>query len=296
MSRAPWPLIEVVIEPKSPDDLTLNAALRSLADEDANLRVSDANERGQLILGGLDETQLDRTVEALKLTVARGISVGAPQIAYRETLGRSATVEHTYRKHLGGTSAFARVQISFEPSRAGSGYRYEVAPSGTVVPPEYLPGVERGLEAARHKGLSAGFPVIDFTATLIDGTHSDINSSPLAFQIAAEGAFDRLREEGAPKLLEPIMKVEVTTPEDYVGDVIGELNLRRGQIDGSDQRGDEQVIIAMVPLANMFNYVNSLWSITQGRAAFHMEYDHYEAVPQQLPPDDTFPSAMALRA
>ena len=174
------------------------------------------------------------------------------------------------------------MKITFEPVEPGVGYSFESKVVGGNVPKEFVPGVEKGLASAKENGLLAGFPVIDFKATLTDGDYHDVDSSVLAFEIAARAAFRELREKGHPKLLEPVMKVEVTTPEDWVGDVIGDLNSRRGQIQGQDQRGNAQVVIAMVPLANMFGYVNTLRSMTQGRAAFHMEYDHYEAVPQAV--------------
>ena len=209
-------------------------------------------------------------------------NIGAPQVAYRETLGRRTEITYTHKKQTGGSGQFAEVKILFEPNEMGAGYQFESKVVGGSVPKEYIPGVEKGLASAKENGLLAGFPVIDFKATLLEGKYHDVDSSVLAFEIAARAAFRELRERAAPKLLEPIMKVEVVTPEDYVGDVIGDLNSRRGMIQGTDQRGNAQVINAMVPLANMFGYVSQLRSFSQGRAQFTMQYDHYEAVPQAV--------------
>jgi elongation factor G len=257
-------------------------ALQKLAAEDPTFRVSTDQESGQTILRGMGELHLDIKVDILKRTYKVEANIGAPQVAYRETLGRRAEIDYTHKKQTGGSGQFARVKIIFEPTEAGGGYEFDSKVVGGSVPKEFVPGVEKGLASAKDNGLLAGFPVIDFKATLVDGAYHDVDSSVLAFEIAARAAFRELREKASPKLLEPIMKVEVTTPEDYVGDVIGDLNSRRGHIQGSDQRGNAQVVIAMVPLANMFGYVNTLRSMSQGRAAFHMEYDHYEAVPQAV--------------
>ncbi|HEY1751752.1 MAG TPA: elongation factor G [Caulobacteraceae bacterium] len=279
----PDPVIEIAIEPKTKTDQEkLGVALQKLAAEDPTFRVSTDQESGQTILRGMGELHLDIKVDILKRTYKVEANIGAPQVAYRETLGRRAEIDYTHKKQTGGSGQFARVKIIFEPNEAGGGYAFESKVVGGSVPKEYVPGVEKGLQSAKDNGLLAGFPVIDFKATLVDGDYHDVDSSVLAFEIAARAAFRELREKASPKLLEPIMKVEVTTPEDYVGDVIGDLNSRRGHIQGSDQRGNAQVVIAMVPLANMFGYVNNLRSMSQGRAAFHMEYDHYEAVPQAV--------------
>jgi elongation factor G len=279
----PDPVIEIAIEPKSKTDQEkLGVALQKLAAEDPTFRVSTDPESGQTILKGMGELHLDIKVDILKRTYKVEANVGAPQVAYRETLGRRTEIDYTHKKQTGGSGQFARIKVVFEPGEPGSGYHFESKIVGGSVPREYIPGVEKGLESAKDNGLLAGFPVIDFGATLIDGAYHDVDSSVLAFEIAARAAFRELRERGAPKLLEPIMKVEVTTPEDYVGDVIGDLNSRRGHIQGQDQRGNAQVILAMVPMANMFGYVNTLRGMTQGRAAFHMEFDHYEPVPQAV--------------
>jgi elongation factor G len=279
----PEPVIEVAIEPKTKaDQEKMGVALNRLAQEDPSFRVSTDQESGQTILKGMGELHLDIKVDILRRTYKVDATVGAPQVAYRETLSKPVTVKYTHKKQTGGSGQFARVKIEFEPGEPGSGYEFDSKVVGGSVPKEFIPGVEKGLLSAKDNGLLAGFPVIDFKAQLVDGAYHDVDSSVLAFEIAARAAFRELREKGHPKLLEPIMKVEVTTPEDYVGDVIGDLNSRRGHIQGSDQRGNAQAIIAMVPLANMFGYVNTLRGMTQGRAAFHMEYDHYEAVPQAV--------------
>ncbi len=279
----PEPVIEIAIEPKSKaDQEKLGVALQKLASEDPTFRVSTDQESGQTILKGMGELHLDIKVDILRRTYKVDANIGAPQVAYRETLGRKTEINYTHKKQTGGSGQFAEVKIIFEPVEAGAGYSFENKVVGGSVPREFVPGVEKGLLQAQENGLLAGFPVIDFKATLVDGKYHDVDSSVLAFEIAARAAFRELRDKAQPKLLEPIMKVEVTTPEDYVGDVIGDLNSRRGMIQGTDQRGNAQVIIAMVPLANMFGYVNTLRSMSQGRANFHMDYDHYEAVPQAV--------------
>ncbi len=279
----PDPVIELSIEPKTKaDQEKLGVALQKLAAEDPTFRVSTDQESGQTILRGMGELHLDIKVDILRRTYKVDANVGAPQVAYRETLGRKTEIAYTHKKQTGGSGQFAEVKIIFEPVEPGVGYSFENKVVGGSVPREFVPGVEKGLLQAKENGLLAGFPVIDFKATLVDGKYHDVNSSVLAFEIAARAAFRELRDKASPKLLEPIMKVEVITPEDYVGDVIGDLNSRRGMIQGTDQRGNAQVIIAMVPLANMFSYVNTLRSMSQGRANFHMEYDHYEAVPQAV--------------
>ncbi len=279
----PDPVIEIAIEPKSKaDQEKLGVALQKLAAEDPTFRVSTDQESGQTILKGMGELHLDIKVDILKRTYKVEANIGQPQVAYRETLGRRTEIDYTHKKQTGGSGQFARIKLVFEPVEAGAGYSFENKVVGGSVPREFVPGVEKGLLQAKENGLLAGFPVIDFKATLVDGASHDVDSSVLAFEIASRAAFRELRDKASPKLLEPIMKVEVTTPEDYVGDVIGDLNSRRGMIQGTDQRGNAQVIIAMVPLANMFGYVNTLRSMSQGRANFHMDYDHYEAVPQAV--------------
>ena len=279
----PAPVIEIAIEPKSKaDQEKLGVALQKLASEDPSFSVSTDLESGQTILKGMGELHLDIKVDILRRTYKVEANVGAPQVAYRESLGRKCEIDYTHKKQTGGTGQFARVKIIFEPGEPGSGYQFESAIVGGSVPKEYIPGVTKGIESSKENGLLAGFPLIDFKATLIDGAYHDVDSSVLAFEIASRAAFRELREKGAPKLLEPIMKVEVLTPDEYLGDVIGDLNSRRGQIQGTDQRGNAQVVTAFVPLANMFGYVNNLRGMSQGRAQFTMTYDHYEQVPQHV--------------
>jgi len=279
----PAPVIEIAIEPKSKaDQEKLGVALQKLASEDPSFSVSTDLESGQTILKGMGELHLDIKVDILRRTYKVEANVGAPQVAYRESLGKKVEIDYTHKKQTGGTGQFARVKIVFEPGEPGSGYQFESAIVGGAVPKEFIPGVTKGIESSKDNGLLAGFPLIDFKATLIDGAYHDVDSSVLAFEIAARAAFRELRERGAPKLLEPIMKVEVLTPDEYLGDVIGDLNSRRGQIQGTDQRGNAQVVSAFVPLANMFGYVNNLRGMSQGRAQFTMTYDHYEQVPQHV--------------
>ena len=277
------PVLEWAIEPKSPGDLQrLIEALSELAAEDPLFQFSTDQESGQTILKGMGELHLDIKVDILKRTYKVDANIGAPQVAYRETLSKPVDVDYTHKKQTGGTGQFARVMITFEPGEPGSGFVFENQIVGGAVPKEYIPGVEKGLNSAKDNGLLAGFPLIDFKATLTDGKFHDVDSSVLAFEIAARAAFRELKEKGAPKLLEPIMAVEVVTPEEYLGSVIGDLNGRRGMIQGQDMRGNATVVNAFVPLANMFGYVNTLRGMSQGRAQFTMQYDHYEPVPQHV--------------
>ena len=279
----PAPVIEIAVEPKSKaDQEKLGVALAKLAAEDPSFTVSTDHESGQTILKGMGELHLDIKIDILKRTYKVEANIGAPQVAYRESLGKRAEIDYTHKKQTGGTGQFARVKLVFEPGEPGSGFVFESAIVGGAVPKEYVPGVQKGLESAKDNGLLAGFPLIDFKATLVDGAFHDVDSSVLAFEIAARAAFKELREKGAPKLLEPIMAVEVVTPEEYLGSVIGDLNGRRGQIQGQDVRGNATVINAFVPLANMFGYVNNLRGMSQGRAQFTMQYDHYDPVPQAV--------------
>jgi elongation factor G len=277
----PAPVIEIAVEPKSKaDQEKLGVALAKLAAEDPSFTVSTDHESGQTILKGMGELHLDIKIDILKRTYKVEANIGAPQVAYRESLGRRAEIDYTHKKQTGGTGQFARVKLVFEPGEPGSGFVFESAIVGGAVPKEYIPGVQKGLESAKDNGLLAGFPLIDFKATLVDGAYHDVDSSVLAFEIASRAAFKELREKGGPKLLEPIMAVEVVTPEEYLGSVIGDLNGRRGQIQGQDVRGNATVINAFVPLANMFGYVNNLRGMSQGRAQFTMTFDHYDTVPQ----------------
>jgi elongation factor G len=277
----PEPVIEIAIEPKSKaDQEKLGVALAKMVAEDPSFTVHTDQESGQTIMKGMGELHLDIKVDILKRTYKVEANIGAPQVAYRESLGKATDIDYTHKKQTGGTGQFARVKIKFEPGEQGSGFVFESAIVGGAVPKEFIPGVEKGLTSAKENGLLAGFPLIDFKATLYDGGFHDVDSSVLAFEIAARAAFKELREKGAPKLLEPIMKVEVLTPDEYMGDVIGDLNSRRGQIQGTETRGNAQVVTAFVPLANMFGYINNLRSFSQGRAQFTMQYDHYDPVPQ----------------
>ncbi len=279
----PDPVIEVAIEPKTKaDQEKLGVALHRLAQEDPSFRVSTDLDSGQTILKGMGELHLEIKVDILKRTYKVDANIGAPQVAYRETLSKPVTVDYTHKKQTGGSGQFAEVKIVFEPLPAGSGFEFENDVVGGSIPKEFIPAVEKGLKAQKETGLLAGFPVIDFKARLIDGKYHEVDSNALTFDIAARAAFRELASRGAVKLLEPIMKVEVVTPEDFTGGVIGDLNGRRGQVQGQDTRGNAQVINAMVPLANMFGYINTLRSMTQGRAQYSMEFDHYEQVPQSI--------------
>jgi elongation factor G len=279
----PDPVIEVAIEPKSKaDQEKLGVALAKLTAEDPSFTVYTDQESGQTIMKGMGELHLDIKVDILKRTYKVDANIGQPQVAYRESLGRRAEIDYTHKKQTGGTGQFARVKLTFEPTEAGSGFVFESTVVGGNVPKEYIPGVQKGIESAKENGLLAGFPVIDFKATLTDGAYHDVDSSVLAFEIASRAAFRELREKASPKLLEPIMRVEVVTPEEYLGSVIGDLNSRRGMIQSQDMRGNATVVTAFVPLANMFGYVNTLRGMSQGRAQFSMFYDHYDPVPQAV--------------
>jgi elongation factor G len=279
----PDPVIEIAIEPKSKaDQEKLALALQRLAAEDPSFRVSTDHESGQTRLKGMGELHLDIKVDILKRTYKVEANIGAPQVAYRETLGRKAEIDYTHKKQTGGTGQFARVKLIFEPLPPGSGFVFENEIVGGSIPKEFIPGVEKGIKSVMNSGPLVGFPVIDFKVSLIDGAYHDVDSSVLAFEIASRAAFREASEKVQMKLLEPIMKVEVVSPEDYVGTVIGDLNSRRGMIQGQEMRGNATVINALVPLANMFGYVNNLRSQTQGRANYTMQFSHYEAVPSAV--------------
>jgi elongation factor G len=279
----PAPVIEIAIEPKSKaDQEKLGVALAKLAAEDPSFRVSTDPESGQTILKGMGELHLDIKVDVLKRTYKVDANIGAPQVAYRETITRAATVDYTHKKQTGGAGQFARIKIIAEPLPPAAGFVFENNVVGGAVPKEFVPGVEKGLESVLGSGVLAGFPVVDLKVTLVDGAYHEVDSSALAFEIAARAALREALQKGGSVLLEPIMKVEVVTPEDYTGSVIGDLNSRRGHIQGQDMRGNANVINAMVPLANMFGYVNTLRSMSQGRATFTMQFDHYEQVPNNV--------------
>ena len=279
----PQPVIEIAVEPKTKaDQEKMSTALQRLAGEDPTLRVSVDHESGQTILAGMGELHLEIIVDRMKREFKVEANIGAPQVAYRETITQRAEIDYTHKKQSGGSGQFARIKLIIEPQETGKGFEFESQIVGGAVPKEYIPGVIKGLEGAKETGVIAGFPMIDFKVTLIDGAYHDVDSSALAFEIAARAAYREGLPKAKPVLLEPIMKVEVVSPEEYLGDVIGDLNSRRGQIQGMDQRGNARVVNAMVPLANMFGYVNNLRSMSQGRAQYTMQFDHYDPVPQAI--------------
>ena len=279
----PDPVIEVAVEPKTKaDQEKMSIALSKLAAEDPSFRVSSNEETGQTIIKGMGELHLDIIVDRIKREFGVMAEVGAPQVAYRETIRKSYEVDYTHKKQSGGAGQFARVKIRFEPLEAGEGYQFDNSIVGGSIPKEYIPGVEKGLMEAQNSGVLAGFPMIDFKACLFDGAFHDVDSNVMTFEIAARAAFREGMKCASPVLLEPVMKVEVITPEEYMGDIIGDLNSRRGQIGGMEQRGNANVISATVPLANMFGYVNLLRSMSQGRAQYTMQFEKYMEVPQSV--------------
>jgi elongation factor G len=277
----PEPVIEIAVEPKSKaDQEKLGIALSKLAAEDPSFRVSTDQESGQTILKGMGELHLDIKVDILRRTYKVDANIGQPQVAYREKLTKRTEIDYTHKKQTGGTGQFARVKFVVEPNEPGKGFEFASKIIGGAVPKEYIPGVEKGLNSVLGAGILAGFPVVDIRVELVDGAYHDVDSSALAFEIASRAALREALQKGGSVLLEPVMKVEVVSPEEYTGSVIGDLNSRRGQIQGQDMRGNANVINAMVPLANMFGYVNQLRSFSQGRANFTMQFDHYEEVPR----------------
>lgn len=279
----PDPVIEVAVEPCTKSDQEKMAlALARLSTEDPSFQVSTNHETGQTVIKGMGELHLEIIVDRMKREFKVDANVGAPQVAYRETITKVADIDYTHKKQSGGAGQFARIKIRFEPQEPGSGFSFQSKIVGGTVPREYIPGVEKGLKSSIDTGVIAGFPVTDFKAILLDGAFHDVDSSVLAFEIAARAAFREGIGKCHPKLLEPIMKVEVVTPEDYMGDVIGDLNSRRGQITGMTPQDNVQVIGAFVPLASMFGYVNILRSMSQGRAQYTMHFDHYAQVPQHI--------------
>ncbi len=279
----PDPVIEIAIEPKSKaDQEKLGVALAKLAAEDPSFRVSTDQESGQTILKGMGELHLDIKVDILERTYKVDANIGAPQVAFREKITRRVEHGYTHKKQTGGSGQFAQVKIIAEPTPPGTPFEFENEIVGGAVPKEFVPGVEKGLESVLGSGVVAGFPVVDLKVTLIDGKYHDVDSSALAFEICARQCLKEALQMAKPVLLEPIMKVEVVTPEDYTGSVIGDLNSRRGQIQGQDMRGNANVINAMVPLMNMFGYVNNLRSMSQGRATFTMQFDHYAELPANV--------------
>ena len=279
----PEPVIEVAVEPKTKVDVEkMGLALNRLAMEDPSFRVTSDTESGQTIIKGMGELHLEIIVDRLKREFKVDANVGQPQVAYRETISQPYEIDYLHKKQSGGSGQFARVKIRFEPMEPGSGFVFENTVVGGNVPKEYIPAVEKGLRSALETGVIAGFPCTDFKANLFDGAYHDVDSSSMAFEIAARAAFREGIAKAKPKLLEPIMKVEVVTPEDYMGDIIGDLNSRRGQVSGMDQRGNARVIDATVPLSSMFGYVNTLRSMSQGRAQYTMQFSHYAEVPANV--------------
>ncbi|MFN3826582.1 MAG: elongation factor G [Micavibrio sp.] len=279
----PEPVIEIAVEPKTKaDQEKMGLALQRLASEDPSFRVSVDHESGQTIMKGMGELHLEILVDRMKREFKVEANVGAPQVAYRETMSKAAEINYTHKKQSGGSGQFAKVGMIFEPGETGSGFVFSNEIVGGAIPKEYIPGVQKGLDMAKESGIIAGFPVIDFKVRLVDGSYHDVDSSALAFEIAAKAAFKEGMAKAGPTLLEPIMKVEVVTPEEYMGDIIGDLNSRRGQIANMSDRGNAKVIDAMVPLANMFGYINTLRSMSQGRAQYTMLFDHYDPVPANV--------------
>jgi elongation factor G len=279
----PDPVIEIAIEPKTKaDQEKMSMGLQRLAAEDPSFRVETDIESGQTIMKGMGELHLDILVDRLKREFKVEANIGAPQVAYRETIGRQIEHTYTHKKQSGGSGQFAEVKLEIAPTEPGEGYSFESRIVGGTVPKEYVPGVEKGIKSVMDSGPLAGFPVIDFKVALVDGKYHDVDSSVLAFEIAARMCMREGLKKAGAKLLEPIMKVEVVTPEEYTGSIIGDLTSRRGQVQGQDTRGNANVINAFVPLANMFGYINTLRSMSSGRAQFTMLFDHYEPVPQNI--------------
>jgi elongation factor G len=292
------PVIEIAVEPKiRGDQERLGRALARLATEDPSFRVAVDHESGQTIIKGMSERHLETMIDRLRHEFMVEANIGAPQVAYRETITRVADVDYTYKKQTGGSGQYARVKLRFEPMPAGFGFEFEDDVVGGTVPKEYVPGVEKGVKGSLDNGVLAGFPVIDLKVTLTDGAYHEADSSALAFEIAARAAMKEGLAKAEPKLLEPIMRVEVVTPRNHMGVVIGDLNTRRGRIAGQEQRDLAEVIRAMVPLSTMFGYDGSLQSMTRGEARYTMQFAHYGPVPvPPLAPDPDFPGAVGMRA
>ncbi|PKP65352.1 MAG: elongation factor G, partial [Alphaproteobacteria bacterium HGW-Alphaproteobacteria-9] len=279
----PEPVIELSVEPKTKaDQEKMGIALNRLSAEDPSFRVSTDHESGQTIIKGMGELHLDILVDRMKREFKVEANVGAPQVAYREYLAREVEVDYTHKKQSGGSGQFGRVKVTVIPGERGQGVIFEDVIKGGNIPREYIPAIEKGFREQAASGHLVGFPIIDFSIKLTDGAYHDVDSSAIAFEIAARGAMREVAQKAGIKLLEPIMKVEVVTPDDYLGDVIGDLNSRRGQIQGTDTRGNAQAVEAFVPLANMFGYVNELRSFTQGRANYTMQFSHYDEVPANV--------------
>lgn len=279
----PEPVIEIAVEPKTKaDQEKMSQALQRLSAEDPSFQVSVDHESGQTIMKGMGELHLDILIDRMKREFKVEANIGAPQVAYRETITKEAEISYTHKKQSGGSGQFAKIDLIFSPAEQDEGFVFESEVVGGSVPKEYIPGVQKGLDMAKDTGIIAGFPVIDFKVRLVDGAYHDVDSSVMAFEIAARSAFKEGMAKAGPQLLEPLMKVEVVTPEDYMGDIIGDLNSRRGQVSSMEDRGVAKVITAAVPLANMFGYINTLRSLSSGRAQFTMVFDRYEAVPNAI--------------
>jgi elongation factor G len=279
----PDPVIEVAVEPKTKADYEkMGQALNRLAQEDPSFKVTTDEESGQTIIKGMGELHLEILVDRMKREFKVEADVGAPQVAYRETITKEVEVDYTHKKQSGGAGQFARVKMKFKPLERNSGIKFNNSVVGGNIPKEYIPGVEKGIKSASQNGVIAGYNVIDFEAEVYDGAYHDVDSSVLAFEIASRAAFREAVAKASPKLLEPMMKVEVVTPEDYMGDIIGDLNSRRGQIEKMEDRGNAKVVSSVVPLANMFGYVNNLRSMSQGRASYTMLFSHYDVVPSNV--------------
>ena len=279
----PEPVIQLAVEPKTKADVEkMGLALGRLAMEDPSFKVTSDPDSGQTIIAGMGELHLDIIVDRLKREFKVDANVGDPQVAYRETITKPCDIEYTHKKQSGGAGQFAKVKIKFEPTEDHTGFEFLNTVVGGNVPKEYIPGVEKGLKSAMDSGVIAGYPVTGVKCTLYDGAYHEVDSNVMCFEIAARAAFREGMNQASPKLLEPIMKVEVVTPEEYMGDIIGDLNSRRGLVNGMDQRGNARVVDAFVPLAQMFGYVNTLRSLSQGRAQYTMIFDHYAEVPREV--------------
>ena len=279
----PDPVIEVAVEPKTKaDQEKMGVALGRLAAEDPSFRVTSDHDSGQTIIKGMGELHLDILVDRMKREFKVEANVGAPQVAYRETITAEADIDYTHKKQSGGAGQFARVKMVIKPGEPGCGLDFENTVVGGNIPKEYIPGVEKGIDAAMTFGVVAGFPVTDVKVVLYDGAFHDVDSSVMAFELAGRAGFREGLQKAGPKLLEPVMRVEVVTPEDFVGDVIGDLNSRRGQVQGMEPQGINTLVKAMVPLATMFGYVNNLRSLTQGRASYSMFFEKYEQCPEMI--------------
>ena len=279
----PEPVIELSVEPKTKaDQEKMGVALSRLAAEDPSFRVSTDHESGQTIIKGMGELHLDIIVDRMKREFKVEANVGAPQVAYREYLGKPVELTYTHKKQSGGSGQFGEVKVNVTPGERGAGITFVDSIKGGNIPREYIPAVEKGMRETAETGALIGFPIVDFEIELLDGKYHDVDSSALAFEIAGRGAMREAAQRSGIKILEPIMKVEVVTPEEFMGDVIGDINSRRGQIQGTDSRGNAQVVEANVPLANMFGYVNQLRSFTQGRAQYSMQFSHYDEVPANV--------------